>query len=505
MTARTTTSPQVRRWSEALLVAGLLASALAMRLYDLTGESLWYDETFSVWIGGMSIASLRTLWAWQVQFPSYYLLIHYWMRLFGQGELSVRLFGALAGACTVLPVYFLGKSLSRRRVGLLAALLLIVSPLHVWYSQEVRMHSWAVLLTTISLYAFWRLLDKRTHAIRGHWAWWALHVLSTAITFHMHYYIGFLILAENLYVLASLWRRHGALFRRETWRELRWWLVEQLALAALLVPGVVVFLTKLLGLQEWDWLAQRYGPPGPADLLNLANAFSLGRNFPGPSWLTWLGLGTFALLTLWGVAVAARERKTNRRLGAAVLFVLSALVVPVMTVFVVGQFAAVWVTRYLLPFLPLFLILVALGLDLLPKDSLRALALAAVLLVNLYGLYTMYTVQQKEDWRGLAGDLVGRVAERDLIVLMDEECRVPFGYYYGSAGRRVEVSRFAAEQDLDRAIAEIQRKEDGGRLWLVVSHADGSALLVKLDALPTLQWIADVEYVGVTLYEYVWS
>ena len=487
---------------ELLIMAALLALALAVRLYDLTGESLWYDEAFSVWIGEMSIASLKTLWQWKVQFPSYYLLIYYWMRWFGQGEFSVRLLGALAGAWAVVPVYLLGKSLFSQRVGRLAALLLIVNPLHVWYSQEVRMHSWAVLLAALSLYAFWRLLD------RGHWVWWVLHVLLTALTFHMHYYVGFLILAENLYLLIRLWREKGELFSQEVWRELRWWVVDQVILAILLLPGVIVFLTNLLELREWNWLAQSYGAPGLSDLVNLLNAFSLGVNFPGPSVLTWLGLATYALLLLWGIGGyrlgQIRQPSAPGRPGALLLVVM-ALCVPVALVFVVGQFAAIWVTRYLLPFLPFFLILVALGLDRLPQTALRGLALSLLLIVNLYGLYNMYTVQQKEDWRGLSADLAARIREQDLVVLMDEEIRVPLSYYFGSGGRRVEVSRFADGEDLDRAVAEIERRQRGGHLWIVVSHADGSELLQRMDVVPALTRVSDTEYVGITLHKYVWS
>lgn len=182
-----TTPERKAGWREALLVLALFALALGLRLYDLTGESLWYDETYSVWTAMMDIGSPRVLWEMKVEFPAYYWLLHVWVRLFGASDLSVRLMGAILGALTVLPVYALGRRLFDRPTGAIAALLLAVNPYHIWYSQEVRMHAAATLCVASSLVAFWRLLRG------GRWPWWLAHLLLTALTFYLHSYVVFVI------------------------------------------------------------------------------------------------------------------------------------------------------------------------------------------------------------------------------------------------------------------------------------------------------------------------
>jgi hypothetical protein len=124
---------------------------------------------------------------------------------------------------------------------------------------------------------------------------------------------------------------------------------------------------------------------------------------------------------------------------------------------------------------------------------------------SFYALSGMYGGQQKEDWRGVAAYIAQHGGPNDLIVLLDEECRVPFSYYYGSGGARVEVSRFADDAALDRAVAEIVRRQRGGHLWLVVSHADGRALQERLRALPGLRQLQGPAFVGIELVTYVWS
>lgn len=478
-------------------MAGVVACALFLRLYNLTGESLWYDETYSLWIADMSLDRLSYLWEWPVQFPAYYVMLYHWLRAFGMSELSVRLFGALAGALTVLPAYWLGKALFGQRVGAIGALLLAVNPYHVWYSQEVRMHSWAVLFTLISVYACWRLVNG------GRWGWWVLHLLSTALTFHLHYYVGFAVLAENLFVAVYLWAKKGGLFTREAWRWLRWWLLEQVGLFLLMLPGVIVFLIKLLDLNEWGWLSQRYGPPGLLDILNLLEAYTLGIDFPGPSALAWAMIGASVALIAWGVWRRWRARE-EKGLDTALVFGLIALGLPLVACFVAGQFSTVWVTRYLLPFQPFFLILMALGVDAIPWQRAAHGVLVLMCVVSLYALGNMYSVQQKEDWRGVASYMAPQFSEQDLIVLMDEECRVPFSYYFGSGGSRIEISRFADDAALDKAVATAQRKQRGGRLWVVVSHADSQGLEQRLDVLPGLSFVGRITFVGIELIEYEW-
>ena len=479
------------------IVLGPGVLALVLRLYDLIGESLWFDEAYSVWTSAMDIASLRLLWDWQVEFPLYYLLLHYWMRLFGQGEFAVRAFGALAGTLTIVPIYLWGKALFGRRAGFLGALLLAVNPYHVWYSQEVRMFPWAVLFVVASLLAFWRLMHG------GGWGWWVGHTVLTGLTFHLHYYVGWIVLVENCFYLGWLWHRKGNILARQAWPQLRSWLLDQLGVCILTLPAFAVFWTKLVTFDQWGWLAQRYGPPRLSDVVGLFFAYTVGLAFPGPSVLRWLVLALVAILVGWNILrlVRAGDKMSERR--EALLLTLLALGLPLMLVFALGQFASIWVPRHLILFMPAFLLLVALGMDALGTRG-RVGATVLLLATSFYALSGMYGVQQKEDWRGVAAYLSVHAAPDDLIVLMDEECRVPLGYY-AQRTADVEVSRFADDAMLNEAVAEILGAPRGERLWLVVSHADSHGLERRLNTLSELGPVRTPDFVGIKLVGYEWS
>ena len=88
--------------------------------------------------------------------PLYYAIAWLWTQLTGTGEFGLRSVSALAGVATVPVAYLLGAELSSRRAGIVAAALVAVNPMLLWYSQEARAYALFVLLTALSLLYFVR-------------------------------------------------------------------------------------------------------------------------------------------------------------------------------------------------------------------------------------------------------------------------------------------------------------------------------------------------------------
>lgn len=493
---------------EYVILAGIVLLGLALRLFDLTGESLWFDEAYAVWSSNMDIASLRVLWEWRIEFALFYVLLHFWICAFGQGEHAVRLFMALIGTVSIAPMYVLTKNLFSRRVAILAAFLLAINPDHVWYSQEVRSYALVVLFTILSLTAYWRLLRG------GGWHWWIAHALLTGLGFHLHYYMGWIVLAQNLYLARHLWSRRHAGMAGGARRLLLWWIVDEFVVLVIAAPAIVVFLTYLLERNQWGWLAASYVPPKPSDVVFLFTTYILGPTFRRPVALRWVMLLLFGVLGAVGwwraFQVARRDRGSHQPgigLGPteSTVFCTVAMCVPLLTLFVMGQFLTVWVTRYMLVFLPVFIVMVSAGLATLRPPVLLLTVLAGLGIGQVYALSLNYRVPQKEDWRGIAEYVRGQTAPDDLIVLLDEDCRVPFDYYYGKDARQVGVSRNADPGELERVAGEISARRGSGQVWLVISHADGAPLRKTLGQMGCLTQADERAYIGIQLVRYVWA
>ena len=87
---------ELRRLS---LLAGLLA-AFGLRLHQLGAESLWYDETVSVYLARQSIPAMLAHTAGDIHPPGYYLLLHGWHAL-TQPTLLTGLNSSLAGPASL--------------------------------------------------------------------------------------------------------------------------------------------------------------------------------------------------------------------------------------------------------------------------------------------------------------------------------------------------------------------------------------------------------------------
>ena len=79
--------------------------ALAVRLHDLDGESIWTDEAFSIAMARHSVVEIasRTA-AGDTTPPLYYLVLHVWNDRFGDSAVSARMPSVIAGVMAVVLV-----------------------------------------------------------------------------------------------------------------------------------------------------------------------------------------------------------------------------------------------------------------------------------------------------------------------------------------------------------------------------------------------------------------
>lgn len=152
-------------WAWAALVAGVVVLGAVLRFYGLGSESLWIDEGVSVDRAGFEAARIIRQAPTDPTPPLYYLLLHYWIAVFGNSDYAVRVPSALAGTLSVLVMCRLGAVLSSRTTGLAAALVLAAAPWHVFFSQEARAYQIFCLLVLLSFYFFIRLLREERPAV----------------------------------------------------------------------------------------------------------------------------------------------------------------------------------------------------------------------------------------------------------------------------------------------------------------------------------------------------
>lgn len=223
-----TLSIYLRKHSFAVLVMLVVLAGLLLRVGALGRQSLWRDEGFSVQLSHLGVAEIIRNRADDNHAPLYFVFLHYWVRIFGDSEASLRLPSALFGAAAVYLIYRAGLLLFDRRIALLAAFLLSISRLNITHSREARMYSLVVLLVLLSMQAFLKLQSK--------WSWRSAlaYLLPTVLLLYTHAYAVFFVAAQNAFFL--LW----VIYRRIRASALWSWLGLQAATLVLFAPWLAI-------------------------------------------------------------------------------------------------------------------------------------------------------------------------------------------------------------------------------------------------------------------------
>jgi len=136
----------------------LTVLGLCLRLYGRGTLPYWWDELLAVWMAQADVPvmlqSLFTPAAPASDFtpPLFYLLLHGWMKFFGDSESSTRILTALFSTLSIPVAGVLGKRFFSWREGLTVAFLLCISPPEIYYAQQVRCYALLGLLALGSVY-----------------------------------------------------------------------------------------------------------------------------------------------------------------------------------------------------------------------------------------------------------------------------------------------------------------------------------------------------------------
>jgi hypothetical protein len=171
-------------------LAALTLLAAALRLSTLDLQSFWYDEAFTpVHVLHPSLlATLRSVVHTENTPPLWYVIAWADARVFGTGEVALRLPSAIAGIATVPVAWAIGRELTARRATAIAAAAFVaVNPLFVWYSQEARAYGLFVFTSALAMLCFLRALHGTTPRRLTAFA------VTASLALLSHYFAAFLV------------------------------------------------------------------------------------------------------------------------------------------------------------------------------------------------------------------------------------------------------------------------------------------------------------------------
>lgn len=403
-----------------MLTGGVLILVLAalIRFYDLTAAAIWGDEGSSLLMSRYSLPGIWVHAAHDVHPPLYFMLLHGWIELFGDGIFPLRSLSALPGIVSVLLGMWLVRLMATPRAALLAGLLLALLPTAVRYSQEVRMYAWLgvwLLGATIAL-VYWVKQPRHTRAL-------AIYALLMTAGFYTHYFTALCVLVHWAYLLVlRLQPTHPLKLIHQP----AWWLAN-VAIVALFAPWVPNLFDLI---QHMDQLKAN-GDVGWEMPVTLSSLPSMAWTFliqdDGGS-LPWLLFGTLpALLLVVIVMTVLRDRSRYRWSVLLALYTL----LPLLLVYGVSFISPVFIERYLNAFALGLPLVMALAIDRL-FQGFRLLAFGLLVLfvgTELVGLKTNATVDVNDQTSVMVEFVNQHYQAGDRIVISDMLWYMPYVYY----------------------------------------------------------------------------
>lgn len=452
-----------RLGGDALCLLAVLALALAARLYQIGAQSFWLDEVFT-WQrihlapGAMVADSFANR-----HFPGYFLLLR-WIASFHEGDFAwLRMPSAVFGAAAVGVVFLIARLLGGRFAGLIAGLLMALSPLQMQYGQEARPYALVVLLISIALWGLVRIAQQPApvrvdgRALERNRAGWIAYVLGSALALSVLGDTAPWLLASNA-ALFLVWRQlragagteAAARFRRR-------WVLGQAVIVLCSAPfyvGVLAAADRHM-LQSFNWIPtltwhHLWVVASTTYLMHGAAVVRFG--------LLPMAVKMLApLLALLGVVGFYRLR--GRAEGRALL--LAFAVLPLL-VLAVSLFKPMLVPRYILWSSVPFFVAAGVGGAVLGRRAMLA-TVTLLLVLCVINIAPLYQIEIKPRWDAAAATLSAQVRAGDTVFTDD-----------GNGPLMLQVLQPADAEPIER-LATVTNSlsvatahwQAGGRVWAV--------------------------------------
>lgn len=322
-------------------------------------QSLWRDEAFSILVAQKPL--LEVLPKLSFEPPVYYILLHYWISMFGNSEIATRSlsFVGFSLACVVV-ILWAEKLFGKHWLSWFTPLFFFLNPMLIYYAFEVRTYGWYIFFATLTMYAY---AYKK----------WPLFVLAATLGFYTHSY--FLVVVASVGIHWIITNRRLMVSPKKLLRQP---FIQSMLLFGLLIAPWLIKISKELSVLKHSW----YYPVN----FNLISSV-LGNMFvgyEGTPWYGWFFTKIVSLVLLIIILVAMYKKQTRNRNGLFFIMVFF----PLMLVIGISFIKPLFVNRYVIPVTIAEVFLVVCGLEAIKNKFIQKISALVIIsfsmLVNVY-------------------------------------------------------------------------------------------------------------------------
>jgi mannosyltransferase len=332
-----------------------------LRLIRISANDIALDEPFAIWWAQQDIGAIFNLLRGGNDTIIHYLILHFWIKLFGIGALSVRMPSVIFSSLSAGLIFYTGYRFFSHRVAWAAGIIFTFSVMQMYFSHEARVYPLFVLLALWNLYLMLAVIKKPDKRQLFIWV-----TINNILLVYSHYFGWIPVLIQLFIFLVFSWRR-------------KLWKPAFLSMGILLlcyIPNFLVLIDRFLISSAGTWVRK----PEWSELYGNINRFLNSR------------FVTLAIIlsALIGFIIVAVKRKlkllfTRAKQETSFQMVLLWFCIPYMGMFGISYLMPVFLDRYLLFTTPALYLVIAALFELFPvRKSVKILIMFLPLVTILF-------------------------------------------------------------------------------------------------------------------------
>lgn len=171
------------------IIIVLIVLQLFVTLPFISSAPISIDEPFSIFYAQQDLKDMMSVFMNENNPPLHFVLLHYWINLFGISPVAVRSLSLLFSVLTIPVLYRFGKKILNKNFSILLICFMIFSTFNHYHALEARVYSLMVLLTVLIFDEIYNLIFLQKFSFIKLSLWNALLMYS-------HYLGGVVVIME---------------------------------------------------------------------------------------------------------------------------------------------------------------------------------------------------------------------------------------------------------------------------------------------------------------------
>ena len=430
---------------------GLIVLIAIAPLLLCFNSNLWFDEAYSVGLvrqpwGNLFISAIN-----DVHPILYYVLLKLYSLIFGDSVIALRIFSVIPVVILAIFSFVKIRKEFGDRVSFYFNLLLLILPVTMHYGSQIRMYSLAMLFVVITaVYAYLAYKNNKKKD-------WVIFAIASICSAYTHYFALFTIGIINILLLFFIIKEKKELKKR--------WFIYAVIQIILYIPGILIFLLQATRVAGGFWISVNY----PDIITQIIEFFFLDSINSGLPSIFGLFIVIYMILRVHKLYL--EDRKKIRPVTIALTTAGLVILVTLLISFV----RAVFIPRYMLPMLGLFIFAFAYVLSIEKSRLIKIIICVGLISLTIWNGITLWNKSYSAENKVPIDAVKSEIQPNDIFVYttvgpsstMALEFKDNQQYFYNKDNWTVEKAygAFAPQMKIINTLEEIENYT--GRIWVI--------------------------------------